>query len=293
MMAMTNMSTHRKFAAAAIALVVLAVGLGLWLAGSPGKERARKYDQTRVSDLQMISSAIDAYHAKNARLPGSLSELVGEAKGEWYVRTIVDPETAAIYEYQATGDKTYKLCAVFTMPSDPQMNDPMRPMAMPSYPSPVYPDWNHPAGSYCFDLTVNEMYGRPYGACGLTNPCAAGQTCASLGSKGTFCVPAGLECQAAGCPGSCAIMESYPVQVRCDDPTPDETETPPEHPVDGSQCQLFKHQGSGKFECFGCSSQICKDPAAGWEPYTAPEGSVGIPYSCYDAGGTEGCQLAQ
>jgi hypothetical protein len=217
----TRISSAKAFAMAVGLLVALAVGYGIYLAGSPGKERARKFDDQRLSDLQQISAAVDGYFEKNGRIPASMDDLGTVMTDPWYIRSTKDPLTGQPYEYLTSGATTYRLCAVFTLatevvPGPPKaMYEPTRPYPMGGYPGGPNPvDWTHPTGRHCWDLDSENRVGQL--TCGLTNPCQAGQTCAQLPSrKGTVCVPTGKECLAAACPGECLLLESYPVQIQC------------------------------------------------------------------------------
>jgi hypothetical protein len=210
----------RIFVYAVVTMVAAVVIVGLYLAGSPNKERQRRFDQQRLNDLQSISYAVDSFYDNNRRLPESLSELAaGSVKGQYYVSSTVDPETRMAYEYFVKGGADYDLCATFAMPSsesDPNQPYPARPMATKAETGGnLITPWDHPTGSHCFNLNAEQHVVRD--ACSLTNPCQAGQNCVSLPDrKGSYCVPTGKECLAAGCPNDkCVIMESYPAQVRC------------------------------------------------------------------------------
>lgn len=215
----------KVFVGAVVLMVAAVVVTGLYVAGSPAKERNRQLDEQRTNELQQIANAIDTTYDRDARLPSSLEELKTGAKEFYYVSSIVDPKTGAPYEYNVTGDTTYELCAMFddvTQQLDqygrlqPAPAPASKPVMIGEY-YPGYRDWTHGAGRHCYSIDVQD---RPANqACGLRNPCQAGQTCAQLPDrKGTFCVPAGKECLAAGCAeDKCVIMESYPVQVRCTD----------------------------------------------------------------------------
>ena len=283
------------FVGAVILMVAAVISVGLYVAGSPGKERNRQLDEQRANELQQIAGAIDTLFDREARLPESLDSLKTGSKDFYYVSSIVDPKTGVPYEYRTLTDTTYELCATFddaTQELDQYGRAkpvPAAPMTKPVMPGEYYPgfrDWTHGPGRVCYSLDVADRSASQ--VCGLTNPCQSGQTCAQLPNrKGTYCVPAGKECLAAGCAeDKCVIMESYPVQVRC---TGQSAPTPSPAPSD---CTLMKEGATGKIECFGCGSRICKDPAPGWERHTLPPDYVGIPYSCYDD--AEGaCSLAQ
>jgi hypothetical protein len=289
-----GVSGLQAFVGAVVLMIAATVITGLYLAGSPSKERGRRFDEQRVSNLQSIASAIDARFERTGTLPTDLAELAVPGNPENYViGSMNDPATMTQYEYLPADATKYQLCATFDLatpesPAEPGMKRPYpAPYAMESYPVGLeMTNWSHPAGRHCFSMDVSLRTARV--ACGLTNPCAAGQTCATLPEKkGTVCVPAGKECLAAGCLGECVIMESYPVQVRCT-PAPTSEKRAPNSSM--NSCDLMREKTSGKVDCFGCGTTVCKDPAPGWEPYDAPE--VGIPYACYvDDNG--GCALAQ
>lgn len=213
----------RIFVGAIVAAVAVTVVAGLYLAGSPNTERLRQFDGQRLSHLQTIAAAVDAYYERNVKLPASLAELSAgpdfvSGKPGYFLDTTVDPATRAPYEYRTVSEDVYELCAAFDLTSEEiAAGDPSRVAYAPmpaAYPYTVSSDWTHPAGRHCYSLNAQVRTARV--VCGLTNPCAAGQTCASLpGKQGAVCVPEGKECLAAGCAGQCVIAESYPVQVRC------------------------------------------------------------------------------
>jgi hypothetical protein len=214
------LNPRRIFAVAASAMAVLAVVGGIWLAGSPVKERVRQLDLRREGDLQNIASAIDAHQAQRGTLPESLKALtLGEPR--FLYGAVVDPATKVPYEYEKTGETNYRLCATFDGESsvmDAYGNP--RPMkdsvAMLPY---GQRDWTHGPGRHCYDLDAEQRLDLV--ACSLTMPCAAGQSCVTLpGRVGAVCVPAGKECAAAKCGDDCTLAESYPAQVRCAEPEP-------------------------------------------------------------------------
>ncbi len=222
----------RVFVGIVVLMVAAVIATGLYVAGSPERVRDIRLDETRSNDLQQIASAVDSAYDRDGALPPTLDALKAACRQDCYVPSLVDPKTRAQYEYRATGATTYELCATFddvTQKTD-QYGNPRPAETVPAMPYgkpyPGYRDWTHGAGRQCFPLDTQDRMAAA--ACGLRNPCQAGQTCAQLpDKKGTFCVPAGKECLAAGCPqDKCVVSESYPVQVRCEDATA----TPPAPP---------------------------------------------------------------
>ncbi len=94
----------------AAAVVVAAVAAGLFVLGPPSQERARRFDDRRVTDLHAIAAATDVYWTRHARLPESLEELASEPG----VRIATgDPASSLPYGYRALDDAGYELCAYF------------------------------------------------------------------------------------------------------------------------------------------------------------------------------------
>ena len=111
------MTTHpglKVFLALAILVVAAAVGYGIYLVGSPAGQRSLKFDERRVSDLENISYAVDAYWDRTKGLPDTLEGLKGP---RYFVQSIEDPETGAPYEYRVIDGANYELCAVFNAAS--------------------------------------------------------------------------------------------------------------------------------------------------------------------------------
>lgn len=133
---------------------------GFFLAGAPSKERARRFDTQRVNDLQSLASAIDQVYnssTNGGKLPKSLDEL--KTRRDVYVSSLLDPESNEAYEYEATGDTTYKLCANFKTDGT-SIDTANNPRGI--YPAPVGGTdfWSHPIGKKCFDVTV-QVWAKP------------------------------------------------------------------------------------------------------------------------------------
>jgi len=134
-----------------ILAVVLAVGYGIYVVGSPGGQRLLRFDARRVSDLQNISQTIDIYWELNEELPGALEELQGSRS--YYVRSIQDPATQQPYEYRVVGGNQYQLCAVFATDSSQREQGVPRPFSGKV--------WDHGTGRTCFDLEAQAPVTGP------------------------------------------------------------------------------------------------------------------------------------
>lgn len=135
-----------------IAVVVLAMGAavaaGMFLAGSPEKERMRRFDQERLNDLSQISYAIDGYWNQEKKLPASLEDL--KTKPDMYVRSLKDTRTQEPYGYRTTATSTYELCATFETDSDAEFaRNVSRPAEVQGQDF-----WKHPIGRKCYTLPV-------------------------------------------------------------------------------------------------------------------------------------------
>ena len=95
-------------------------------------------------------------------MKGKLPENREELNGIIDVYLPVDPETKEEYEYRKTGDLSFELCATFSRVSEEK-----NPYGYPEYPRPMMDskagiesqDWDHEAGRYCFQRTIDpELY---------------------------------------------------------------------------------------------------------------------------------------
>lgn len=146
--------SHRLRAVLASAGTVIVIGaaaLGFVMAGSPFAARLARLDERRVSDLREIHYALqqmttelkDHKRVLSRPLPSSLEEVAAFRRSQQYGRTLSlsDPETGVAYDYRVTGEKTYELCATFTI--ERKKTDTLF--------------WNHPASKHCFSFNVETQ----------------------------------------------------------------------------------------------------------------------------------------
>ncbi|MCE9585991.1 DUF5671 domain-containing protein [Candidatus Uhrbacteria bacterium] len=136
----------KAFVSIVLAAVSIVAISGLWIAGSPAAERARRFDERRTSELQAISYAIDNYWAINKSLPRNLETL--QSTRDIYIGSIVDPESNAAYEYALTDSDTYSLCASFTTES--VTTEPV------NYNPSTSKFWQHSIGRTCYQIDVRK-----------------------------------------------------------------------------------------------------------------------------------------
>jgi hypothetical protein len=136
----------KGFISVVVAVVTIVAVSGLWIAGSPAAERARRFDDRRTSALQSISAAIDHYWSINKALPKDLETL--QATRDVYVESIVDPENGTRYEYTLTDSDSYSLCAEFstvTTNAEPTNYNPS-----------TAKFWQHDTGRTCYQIDVRK-----------------------------------------------------------------------------------------------------------------------------------------
>lgn len=135
------------------AIVILASFIGaFFLVDSPKQTRLERYDLTRENDLQQIRYAIENYYTNKGSLPANLNEVQ-----EYYGRiSVVDPQSAQSYEYEAIDEDTYSLCAVFET-SNKDNEDPYNYFPTKEQ----YPPIVHEAQRTCFEQSIPEIVKTP------------------------------------------------------------------------------------------------------------------------------------
>lgn len=143
-------------------LVLIAGGVGLYIAGSPIERRSVRYDEIRLRDLDKIKSAIDIYSQDNQQLPSSIYQLLDNRPktGKPYLKKeLKDPMTKSSYSYRAIDKNRYELCAVFETSSEDiqkRKTGIEETASNLSYYDIYGDDKSHPKGSYCFTKTVAQ-----------------------------------------------------------------------------------------------------------------------------------------
>lgn len=142
---------------AAVILVMVTIVSGFFIVGTPWQARLSRFDDQKVQDLQTIQYQVVNYWQHKQALPKSLAD-VKDPLSE--IKTPVDPQTGASYEYQATGKTSFELCATFNAQS--------RGQAGVSVPEPVglggpgmSENWQHGAGRICFSRTIDPQLYPP------------------------------------------------------------------------------------------------------------------------------------
>ncbi len=158
-----------RIAASATAAIVLAsLVAGFFVVGSPATQRARRFDEQRIQNIQVLQSQIINYWMLKQKLPDTLDALKDSISG---FSAPLDPATAQPYEYRTGGKLSFELCAVFNRDSAQSgignRSSAEAPIFTAAYPVKPYgglsenDNWLHSAGRACFSRTIDPELYRP------------------------------------------------------------------------------------------------------------------------------------
>jgi hypothetical protein len=133
--------------AAALAVAATVV-VAIVVMDSPEAQRQTRLDERRVQDLQRLDEAIRAHARHHDALPAALS-VVTDRPGVNY--SVADPVDGAPYVYEATGPRSYRLCARFATDTA-RLHARTRPHG--GY------DWAHAAGRQASTANWSRVRGR-------------------------------------------------------------------------------------------------------------------------------------
>jgi hypothetical protein len=137
-----------KYFAWGSSILVFAVIIStFFIIGSPTTARLIQLDQQRVNDLQNIQMQIVNYYQAKEKLPENLSVLTDDISG---FTAPQDPTTKANYEYIIVDAEklSFQLCANFDRENKTSKDN--------RYYYGDSQSWNHPAGRFCFDRTIDK-----------------------------------------------------------------------------------------------------------------------------------------
>lgn len=139
-----------------IGIVAAAVVAGFFVIGSPATERLRRADDQRIADLQNIQWQVVNYWQSKEKLPTNLDMLTDNISG-W--RAPLDPETGTNYNYQATGELSFNLCANFNLEGSDNSEFAVPRSAPKMIDAPASDNWQHSSGYHCFERTIDpDLY---------------------------------------------------------------------------------------------------------------------------------------
>jgi hypothetical protein len=145
-----------------LAVIFILVVAGFFIINSPSTERALRFDETRVSDLQNTQYQVIYYWQAKQKLPSALSDLVDSTRG---VSVPIDPENRSAYGYNIKGPLEFSLCANFSKASSDQSAQYAQPKILQTVPAgapyPAESNWSHGAGNVCFDRKIDTAFYKP------------------------------------------------------------------------------------------------------------------------------------
>lgn len=153
---------QRVMAWAGIVLVLAAIVGGFLAVGSPGTQRALRFDQRRVNDLSNLQWQIINHWQTKGSLPASLDDLDDSISG---YKVPLDPETDAEYGYVRKANTTFELCATFSRATEDNRGRGefgggggfgiARPSSI-YFPVPdIDNNWEHDKGNVCFERKID------------------------------------------------------------------------------------------------------------------------------------------
>ncbi len=145
---------------AVAALILVTVGSGFLIIGSPMDARLYKYDDQKTNDLTNIQYQLVEYYRQKGEVPATLTELYDPISGNFLP---LDPQTGLEYTYTKKGALEFSLCATFnkeSRPTDPNLTRPVAVAPIKGMPGETGIDiyslpWTHATGEVCFDRAID------------------------------------------------------------------------------------------------------------------------------------------
>lgn len=145
----------KLFAWISSAVILIAIVAGFFVMGTPAEQRAKRFDEQRIQNLQMLQSEIINYWQAKETLPADLTVLKNDVTG--FIPP-TDPKKTEPYEYQVKGDLVFELCATFeTTGEDIKTGAARRVYLEPDYYG-YEANWQHEVGRVCFERTIDPDY---------------------------------------------------------------------------------------------------------------------------------------
>ena len=163
------------FSLTSIVLVLTAIVWSFTIMGSPLTQRAYRLDDRRINDLQSIQYQVINYYQQKEKMPSTLSDLANPITS-YSIPMEPEFEKGKVYEYKVTGERSFELCAEFSLPTPKGWNenryDQGEPYyeniksdtvgSYPSYKGGVNESWNHEAGRTCFERQIDTDIYPPF-----------------------------------------------------------------------------------------------------------------------------------
>jgi hypothetical protein len=147
-----------KILAWIVSIVVLgSIVWGFFLIGTPTDQRNRRFDDTRVQNLQELQGQIINYWQQKEALPKELSVLQDSISG--FVVPL-DPMDKSFYEYKVIDKLSFELCAVFQT-SSKNLSSVVQETKPMYYGASLQQNWDHEIGRTCFTRNIDPQLYKP------------------------------------------------------------------------------------------------------------------------------------
>ncbi|KKP59136.1 MAG: hypothetical protein UR53_C0008G0006 [Candidatus Magasanikbacteria bacterium GW2011_GWC2_34_16] len=158
----TSKKTKIPFILTIVVLVVVlaSIVMGFFIVGTPKDQRNRRFDEQRISDLQIIQNQVVDYWVKKNTLPKNLIDLQDNISG-FIVPN--DPDSKITYEYNIVSPLAFELCANFVT-SDSDFNTEASPKFAVPYDGVYKQNWSHAIGRTCFSRIIDPDLYKDYKA---------------------------------------------------------------------------------------------------------------------------------
>lgn len=151
---------RQTIAAVGLIIVLAAIIGGFAIVGSPGKQRAIRFDNQQISDLQNIQWQVISYWQRKGSLPSTLADMKDSISGNMIP---ISAKPGNLYEYSVTGQMSFELCATFDLPTQDLAGRGFYGGGMGAYPARDGSGdiWKHEAGRTCFKKTIDPSQYPP------------------------------------------------------------------------------------------------------------------------------------
>jgi hypothetical protein len=130
-------------------VVIVLIGVGFFITGSPQQARLAIQDEDRVNDLNVIQSEIVSYWQAKQTLPATL-EVLNDPLRSFTVP--VDAITVQPYEYNLRSQTSFELCATFATSNKQGSSEAIRPVG-DYFGFDTF--FTHDTGRTCFERTID------------------------------------------------------------------------------------------------------------------------------------------
>jgi hypothetical protein len=145
------------------AVVVASIVGGLFIVGSPAKQRKLRYDNERVNEMSSLQREIVTYYQRTGMLPSKVMDLHDSLTGYSSVDRFTDPESKKEYDYSIVSEKalTFEICANFNLDAEDNAGKGAYINSRYNYDYEYY-GWvddigDHKKGTNCYERTIDPL----------------------------------------------------------------------------------------------------------------------------------------